>query len=93
MTQNMYEVAGIKFTVNLSDGLSEASAVLLDNYAPFAVSDSLCASEIVFDVNVERQEGRVKFTEICVRWKKASPFFVAVIVPVKMYLNFCWVEN
>lgn len=63
MTQNMYEVAGIKFTVNLSDGLSEASAVLLDNYAPFAVSDSLCASEIVFDVNVERQEGRVEFTE------------------------------
>lgn len=63
MMRNVYDVAGIKFSVALSDGLEVASAQLLDNYAPFTVRDSSGESEMVFEVNVARQNGRVEFTE------------------------------
>lgn len=63
MTQNMYEVAGIRFAVNLADGLDVLSSRLLDNYAPFVVNDSLGISKIVFEVSVDRQKEKEEFVE------------------------------
>lgn len=66
MMHNVYEVAGVKFAVSLSDAVAAADR-LLDNYAPFLLMscDALVEdfANFVFEVTVEKSEGRVAFTE------------------------------
>lgn len=63
MMKNVYEVAGIKFSVSLFDGLEKVAAELLDNYVPFFVKASDGEQDNVFDVSVKWQKERVDFTE------------------------------
>lgn len=63
MTRDMYEVAGIRFAVSLSDIFDADSSLLLENYSPFVVADSLGFSKVVFELTVERQESPVEFVE------------------------------
>ena len=60
---NVYEVAGIKFTVHFSAEFENSTSLLLENYAPFALNGSLDSSNATFEVNVERQSERAEFVE------------------------------
>lgn len=63
MIQNAYDVAGIRFAVNLPDSFAEVADALLDNYVPFALAKDEPTTKFVFEMGVERQEQRVEFVE------------------------------